>query len=252
MATECNEIVWEASNKRKYNSHMYAFSQFVSQKTKQDLLKWDKLYRWSITSPSDFWFYLSEYVGIKWIQKPQKSYHPPRKGKMLGAVWFPGSQLNFAANLLPPLSSENIVISYNEKGKHAALTAGMLHTRVATLASSLKQHGLKKGDVVAGVLTNSFQAIEIMLAATSLGAIWTSCAPEFGWQGITQRLEQVKPLFLFFTIDYYYNNKYVDCTPIIKKCLSKLPSLKAVFSVPNIDHGKSKDIANCDPYDRDW
>lgn len=248
MNNEQNQILWEAYEQRKHSSHMYNFAQFASKKTGKNLFQWDDLYQWSIDDPRIFWMLLSEYVNIKWIKKPSISYQSPPKGRILGATWFPGSSLNYAANLLPPLDDKLVLVSYNEEGKQNERTSRDLHNQVAKVAYALNEMSFTKGDLVAGILINGSQAIEIMLATTSLGGIWTACPPEFGWQGIVERLEQVKPKYLFFQVDYCYNGKYFDCLPMIKKCLEKLPSIQYLISVPNVDSTIKLPTIDCQNY----
>jgi acetoacetyl-CoA synthetase len=229
------------------------FAQFVSERTHKDLTSWDNLYKWSIEDLSSFWDLCSQFVQIRWMKRPQSVYIPPKQGQMKGALWFEGATLNFCQNLLPEPDSR-IVISSQVEGKSGVqnITGRQLHNEVAKLALYLKACGVKKKDTVCGVLGNTHHAIAAMLATTSLGAIWSSCSPDFGAQAILDRFGQINPKVCFFTTGYVYNQKIIDCSSLIEEVSHRLKSLKGVVRVGDsgdYDHIVADDGSKLIPID---
>ncbi len=223
-------IIYIPSKDSLEKSSLYQFAQYASERTAQDLYTWEKLYAWSITDLCSFWQLCSEWVQIRWIQSPDRSYFPPAPSKMLGAKWFPGGTLNFCQNLLPSPDNRVIIHSLSEISE-SKITARQLHNEVAKIAYHLKQKGIRKNDVVCGVLSNSYHAIVAMLATTSIGAIWASCSPDFGADAILDRFAQIKPTYAFFTQSYVYKSQHIDCSENIEKVLEKLPTLKSSMCI---------------------
>ena len=163
MKSVLGEKLWEASAERKANSQMARFSQRVASQEKIDLGSWEKLYKWSISDTSSFWKHLAEFAEIKWRQEPKEILKKTHKQQMLGVEWFPGARLNFAENLLPSPSDKEAIISITEQGNRKVLTRKQLYDSVVACHLSLKKMGVKKGDRVAGVLANSFEAVVIKI-----------------------------------------------------------------------------------------
>jgi len=224
-------MMWKPSQSSIEQSEMYKFAKFASTRTHRDLIAWQKLYDWSITESSEFWQLCSEYVHIQWKQKAHTTYIAPPHGKMRGAQWFVGGTLNFSENILPPPDDRIVIVSLGENTPPALITGRQLHNEVAKLAQYLKQCGVQKNDTVSGVLCNSYHAIAAMLATTSLGAVWSSCSPDFGAEAIIDRLGQINPKVCFFTLSYTYNGHLVDCSSTLEEISRRIPSLKKTIGI---------------------
>ena len=125
----------------------------------------------------------------------------------LGSEWFPDAKLNFAKNLLSDGSDNSAIVFWAEDRQKSSLSHLELYRQVARLSFWLKQNGIKKEDRVAGFLPNMPETVISMLATASLGAVWTSCSPDFGVQGVLDRFGQVKPKIFICVDGYYYNGK---------------------------------------------
>ncbi|CAM9305652.1 unnamed protein product [Ectocarpus sp. 6 AP-2014] len=148
-----------------------------------------------------------------------------RGGAMTDAVWFEGAKLNFAHNLMPLPTDDEVIVSVSESAELASrrLTGKELHVLVARCARALRSAGVRKGDRVAGVLVNSQEALVCMLGVTAIGAVWSSCSPDFGVGGVSDRLGQISPKLVFFSLGYLYGGRWHDCRGLAKDVLSRLP-----------------------------
>lgn len=232
MSQQFGQKLWEPDQTRTKQTHMTLFTNFVNMKTNQNLLSWENLYEWSITNLGSFWKLMSIYTELKWQKQAKTIYTPPPEGKMQGALWFKEAKLNFAENLLTNIEPEKeIIISYHEGCKQETRTGRTLINRVAKLASALKSLGLKKGDRVSGILTNSIETIESMLAVTSIGGVWSSCSPDFGYYAIVERLKTVEPKIIFYTSEYCYKGEKYSCEKTIQKCCESLPKTRYFVNI---------------------
>ena len=145
---------------------------------------------------------------------------------MPGARWFPDAKLNFAKNLLRFRDTSLAVVSLSEDGQRSALTYVQLYKQVAEVAAALKLAGVLPGDRVAGFTPNCHYALVAMLAATSLGAIWSSCSPDFGFNGVLDRFGQIQPKVLFATDGYIYNGKHINSLPQAAEIATALEGLE--------------------------
>ncbi len=191
-----------------------------------------RLYDWSITDPATFWSTVWDFTGIRAVE-PYTSVLEHRD-LMPGARWFTGAKLNFGANLLRFRDDHPAIISTGENGEIRRLSFDELYNAVSRIAAYLKAQGIGPRDRVAGYLPNIPETIIAMLAATSLGAIWSSCSPDFGVQGVLDRFGQIKPKVLFCANGYYYNGKTVDCLERVEQITTQIPSLERVVIVPYV------------------
>lgn len=214
--------LWQPSVDQIKKTQMSDFMRLVSIKN------YPELYQWSIQDPEDFWETLSEFCQVKFSKPSQKILKTGER--MIDTRWFVGAELNFAENLLRYKNNNLAIISYDENGKRAQYTYLELYKAVAQCAQALKDLGVKKNDVVAGVMPNIPETIIAMLATTSLGAIWTACSPDFGEAGILDRFSQVSPKVLFAVDNYLFKGKTISCIETIKNLEKKLPGLiKTIF-----------------------
>ena len=163
---------------------------------------------------------------------------------MPGAVWFEDTRLNYAENLLAGDGRLDALVFVNERGARRTMTRQELWNEVARVAAGLRDLGVGPGDRVAGFLPNLPEAIVAMLAATSLGAVWTSCSPDFGINGVLDRFGQVAPRVLFTADGYFYAGKIIDSLAPIAGVLRELPSVERVVVVPYVS-GEPRRRAPC-------
>ncbi len=153
----------------------------------------------------------------------------------LGPEWFTETRLNFAEHLLRRRDDHVAIAAWNESGAYEHITFATLATRVAQTAAALRGAGVGVGDRVAGYLPNIPDAVIVMLAASSIGAIWSSCSPDFGTKGVLDRFQQIEPTVLVVADGYRYAGKRIDCISRVRDIVAGIPSLKAVWLVPYLD-----------------
>jgi acetoacetyl-CoA synthetase len=191
---------------------------------------YSELYEWSTTDLEEFWKSIWVLSGIIQSRKYDKILTNP---VMPGAKWFQGAELNFAENLLKYRDNQTALISVREDKPVVRLTYSDLYGRTASLAHSLKQMGLKEGDRAAGFITNIPEAVIAMLAVTSIGAVWSSASPDFGFNGILDRFGQIQPKVLFAVEEYQYNGNLISCTEKIERLAENIPEIEKIILIPN-------------------
>jgi acetoacetyl-CoA synthetase len=190
------------------------------------------LYRWSVAQPEKFWQSLWSFAQVK--AECQGAVVLKDAGKMPGAQWFPDARLNFADNLLRRRDQRAAAIFWGEDRVKRTLTHAMLYDQVSQLAQALRAKGVAAGDRVGGYLPNMPETVIAMLATASIGAIWSSCSPDFGVQGVLDRFGQIEPKVLFSADGYYYNGQTHDSLAKLKDIARQLPSLEQVVVVPYV------------------
>ncbi len=195
------------------------------------------LYAWSIQDPEAFWAAVWRFCGVVsgrlWDRVLQDG------DRMPGARWFPDATLNFAENLLQGADDRPALVFRAETGERRELSRRELYREVARLAAGLSKAGVGVGDRVAAYLPNIPETVCAMLAAASLGAVWSSCSPEFGAQGLLDRFGQIGPKVLFAVEGYPYNGKSVDVRERLREVLPRLAGLERLVVVPYAGHGVS-------------
>ena len=224
--------LWSPSQQQIEQTQMYQFMQQINQSHGQEMNSYSDLHRWSVTQPETFWNEIWDTFGV--IGDKGASPYLANGDKMPGAQWFPQAKLNFAENLLRYRDERTAIVFRNEGEQRVELTYAELYRKVAQVAGGLKQRGVGKGDVVAGFMPNLADTVIAMLATTSLGAIWTSCSPDFGIQGVMDRFGQVKPKVLFTIPAYLYNGKTIDCVEKVGQIADKLDTTEQIVFVPYI------------------
>ena len=182
---------------------------------------------WNI---EDFWATTWDFIDIKSSQSYDKAIDDPKK--MPGAKFFVNSKLNFAENLLQFRNDNLALIFRGEDSVRRTLTYNQLYDEVAKIAASLKALGVVKGDRVVGFVPNMPESIIAMLAATSLGAIWSSCSPDFGIKGVLDRFGQTRPKVLFTANGYFFKGKPLDSIERIAGIVKEIPSIEKIVVVP--------------------
>jgi acetoacetyl-CoA synthetase len=223
------KLLWKPSEEKIKNSNIYRFMNFINEKHHQDFTEYEALYQWSIDNISDFWASYWEFARIKFSKPYDRVIDDVTK--MPGARWFEGARLNFAENLLSYTDDHIALIFRGEDQVRREVTYAELYDEVARVARSLKEAGVQKGDRVAGFMPNMPEAIIAMLAATSMGAIWSSCSPDFGIKGVLDRFGQIKPKVLFTANGYFFKGKDLDSLDRVSQILKEIPSIKKVVVV---------------------
>ncbi|MCP4754127.1 MAG: acetoacetate--CoA ligase [Proteobacteria bacterium] len=224
------KLLWKPTEKRIKGTNMYAFMKMINERHNKDFSEYDALYRWSVDNIPDFWTAMWKFADIKASKKYDRIVDDV--GKMPGAKWFEGARLNFAENLLRYRDDQPALVFKGEARKAERLTYGQLYDEVARLTKSLREMGVTVGDRVVGFMPNMPQTIIAMLAATSIGATWSSCSPDFGIKGVLDRFGQIKPKVLFTANGYFFKGEALDCLERISDILKKLPSIEKVVVVP--------------------
>ncbi len=190
------------------------------------------MHRWSSTRRDQFWKEMFDFAGIQ----PTKSATAVETGGgMLGTKWFPGLEFNFAAHLLRFGDDRVAIEAEDELGRMRSITYRELRNQVARCTAALRDAGARRGDRVGGFLPNIPEAVIAMLATASLGAVWSSCSPDFGIDGVFDRFGQIEPKVLFAADAYSYNGKTIDSLDRVRGILAKIPSIERVVIVPFIN-----------------
>lgn len=224
------KLLWEPSAERKKAANMTRFIAFVNQKYGLNFSNYNELYDWSVTKNADFWAAMWEFGGIK-ASRPYDAVVTDFED-MIGSKWFAGAELNFAENLLRYRDDRMALIFKGEGQPPVRLTYAQLYDQVARLAKSLRRMGVQAGDRVAGFMPNMLHTPIAMLAATSIGAVWSSCSPDFGIKGVLDRFGQIRPKVLFTANGYFYNGKQHDSLARVAGVLKEIPSIEQVVVAP--------------------
>ncbi|MCH8502053.1 MAG: acetoacetate--CoA ligase [Aliidiomarina sp.] len=227
--SEVNSPLWQPSAAQIENAQMTQFMRKVEDQFGLAFAgDYHAFYDWSVTHKTDFWSLLWDefnVLGSKGTTILSQAEQMP------GAQWFPQARLNFAENLLRYRDDRPALVFTNELGQRREITYAALYLETAQLAASLRAVGVSAGDRVAGMLPNCIETIIAMLATTSLGAVWSSCSPDFGVQGVLDRFGQVEPKVLFTVDGYFYNGKTLDISSKVRDILADLPSVQTHIEI---------------------
>jgi acetoacetyl-CoA synthetase len=222
--------LWEPSPDLIQNSNMTRFIRKVNQKYGKTFNNYPELYNWSITQIAEFWAAIWEFTEVRASRGYDRVVDDPTK--MPGAKWFEGARLNFAENLLRFRDDRTALIFKGEAQESKRISYAELYSRVAALADSFKKLGVSHGDRVVGFMPNMMETIIGMLAATSRGAVWSSCSPDFGIKGVLDRFGQIEPKVLITADGYTYNGKTFDSLSRVAEITKELPSIQQIVVVP--------------------
>ncbi|MGA1383846.1 MAG: acetoacetate--CoA ligase [Steroidobacteraceae bacterium] len=224
--------LWSPNVARRDDANLTRFVECLAARRGLQFEDYASLHRWSIEQPDAFWFELAHFTDVRadWTDHPVLL----DGDKMPGAQWFPGARLNFAENLLRFHDDHLALLATNERGQRRTLSYRQLHAEVGRVAAGLRDAGVKPGDRVAAFLPNLPEAVIAMLAATSLGATWSSCSPDFGIAGVLDRFGQIAPKVLITADGYFYAGKTIDSLTPIASVLRELPSVTSVIVVPYV------------------
>jgi acetoacetyl-CoA synthetase len=219
--------IWQPSAERSAASNLRRF--IAAHRARLSGDDYAALYAWSIASPAEFWEAVSDFCAIEYTTRHTAVLR--NADRMPGARWFEGATLNFAANLLAPRREGTAIVFANERGDRLALDWSGLRNQVASVAAALRSFGVGRGDRVAGFVANRPEAVVAMLATASLGAVWSSCSPDFGVDAVLDRFGQIAPKVLFATDGYFYNGKSIDSLPTVRALAERLRDLMAVVVI---------------------
>ncbi len=218
--------IWQPSRQRIEAANLTAFIRAVEGEWRVAIGDYPTLYRWSIEQPDHFWKSLWSFAKVSCAERGRCAL---RDGdRMPGARWFPDARLNFAENLLRRRDEAPALIFRGEDRVARSLSFRELYDDVSRLRQQLRAWGVAAGDRVAGYLPNMPEAVVAMLAATSLGAIWSSCSPDFGVQGAVDRFGQIEPTILFAADGYRYAGRWWDLAERVEGVRRRIPSLRQV------------------------
>ena len=221
--------IWSPGPARRQTANIRRFIDLLRTEVDPSIQDYWDLYRFSIDQPADFWRAVWEFCAV--LGKPGEATLQPAQD-MREARWFPEARLNFAENLLRYRDDEPALIFQSETGIRSELSYAQLYLAVAQTAAALRSSGVVQGDRVAGMMPNLPETVIAMLATTSIGAIWSSCSPDFGIAGVVDRFGQIEPRILFCVDAYSYNGKVFDCREKIAGITRGIASIQRVVVVP--------------------
>jgi len=236
------QALWTPGPEKIESAEISAYIEYINDKFELDIQGYSALYAWSISEKEAFWSSYWDFAGLV----GDKGKAVLENGDDIEhAKWFPDAKLNYAENLLQHRSDETAIFFKVENRRSSTLSFNELYRQVASLAAWLKSQGVVKGDRVAGYMANMPETVVAMLAAASLGAIWTSTSPDFGSQSVIERFGQTRPKILFSQDGYYYNGKTVDIREKVAAIQAAIESIQVVVNVPFIG-------MDCDYPVTDW
>jgi len=212
----------------------------------------EALHKWSISQPEDFWASVWDYCAVagergeRVIQRTEFPSDPSRE--FISTKFFPDAKLSVVENFFRHTGSGDAIVAINETGDREIRSWDNLRIRVACLAGALEALGVVAGDRVVAWLPNGIEVIETMLAAASIGAIFSSCSPDFGAQGVLDRFSQITPKVLVATGSYTYGGKRFDCLERLAIVREGLPTLSATLMVSRVDSAISGDLVDYETF----
>lgn len=239
VMSQREQPIWTPSPERIEAARLTTFVKVVNERYELQLIGYDALHRWSVEKPEQFWRTVWEFCDV--IGEPGNTVLE-NGNQMPGANWFPEARLNFAENLLRRRDDSDAVLFCGEGKVQRRLSHAELYWQVAQFAAALRSAGIVAGDRIAAYLPNLPETIVAMLAASSIGAIFSSCSPDFGVQGVLDRFGQIAPKILIAADGYFYNEKTIDSLEKLRDITVQLPSVEKVIVVPYLN--SSTDLAD--------
>jgi acetoacetyl-CoA synthetase len=235
--TREGELLWSPDAERRRRARITDFLRAAAAREGRAFAGYDDLLAWSLDDIEGFWSVFADWYAVRWHATAPRAL---ASAEMPGARWFPGARLNYAEHVLyppgAPVDKDAVAVLFaREDGLRRTLTWRELRTQVAAVRAWLVTQGIGRGDRVAALLPNAPEALIAMLAAASLGAIWSSCSPDFGAPAIADRFTQIEPAVLLTVDGYHYGGKKFDITATVEELRAQLPSLRATVLVPYLD-----------------
>ncbi|MGE7878807.1 acetoacetate--CoA ligase [Peribacillus muralis] len=237
------QIIWEPTNEQIGQTVLTHYMKWLKEKKGLTFQAYHELWKWSVDELEQFWASIWEYCEVKADRKYDAILS---EQSMPGAKWFEGSRLNYAKNALMNEQEEKTAIFFrSEHIKQKEISWKELKEQVASVAHSLRKLGVKSGDRVVAYMPNIPEAIIAFLATASIGAIWSSCSPDFGARSVIDRFNQIEPVVLLAVDGYQYNGKVYDKTSVVSQLKKELVTVKHTVLVPYIE----KKIVDMEPAD---
>lgn len=227
--------LWQPTQRDIEKSNIYNFIQHLNSEYNKNFKDYKDLYNWSIHHYENFWEACLKFSQIKLSKSYERITQDNENSNIPRPNWFPGAKLNFAENLLKYRDDSLAIIHWAENQEPLRITYSELFEEVKNVANGLRKLGVKKNDVVAGFVSNVPEAVIAMLATTSIGAVWTSCSPDFGYQGIMERFGQTKPKVLFAVNGYSYNGKIFESLEKISKVSDEIDSIQKTIIIDKVN-----------------
>lgn len=240
---ERGRILWEPSAQQIARAQLTAFANEASARISRPLDDYAALWRWSVEEPAAFWDLVWDFCGVVG-EKGATVVKAPED--LLGAGWFPDARLNFAQNLLRHRGSAPALVGRDENGRRRVLDFDALRDEVSRCQQVLREAGVGIGDRVAAYLPNIPETVVAMLATTGLGAVWSSCSPDFGTQGALDRLGQIEPKVLIAADGYRYADKPRPVLDRVRELRDGLPTVRRVLLVQNLSEAPLDDVSSID------
>jgi acetoacetyl-CoA synthetase len=221
--------IWEASLNKKKDSNLFAFENFISKKFGEKFNNdYQKILDWSIKNSPEFWNSFWDFTKIKGIKSSKKI----KKSKIFYKnLFLPNSKLNFAENLLSKNDNKKAITFISENGFREERSWQKLNQNTSKLVQFFKDKKIKQKNRVAAYMPNTIETVEAFIATTAIGAIWSSCSPDFGVKGVIERFSQINPKILFITDQYFYNGKQINIIDRLPEILKSIPSIKNVIVI---------------------
>jgi acetoacetyl-CoA synthetase len=235
MPAADQDILWRPDDSRIAGARVTAFRHRANRDHNLELADHAALHTWSVANSAAFWRLVWDFCGVVGDGPGEPVLEHPER--MPGARWFPSSRLNYAENLLQGPDAAAAICFRGETGATRRLTFGELRRAVARVAAGLVAEGVGPGDRVAGFVPNVPEAVVAMLATASLGAVWSSCSPDFGVQGVLDRFGQIEPAVLFTADGYRYGGRAHDSLATVALLQEALPTLRRTVVIPFLDAG---------------
>lgn len=233
------EPIWSPSPERIERAKLTRFMHFVRERYHAPVPDYASLHLWSIEFPENFWSALWDFCEV--CAQSRATQIIEDGNRMPGARWFIDARLNYAENLLRRDDDTPAIIFRNERGQRRQLSWRELRRETARIADGLRAAGVTPGDRVVGFLPNIPETVIAMLATTSLGAVWSSCSPDFGVSGVLDRFGQITPKVLFAADGYRYAGRTLDCLATVRAVKEKIASIERVVLVPYLNERPSPD-----------
>ncbi len=236
-----SEILWRASSKLKKNSNLFNYENFLSKNYKYKITKnYKKLFKWSIKNPKLFWSSIWDYTNVKGVKVEKFKFSK----EFIKNKFLVNSKLNFAENILSKKDNSKAITFISETGYKEKRSWRELYNNVSKLVYFFRKNKISKKDRIAAYMANQIETVECFLGASTVGAIWSSCSPDFGTLGLIERFSQIKPKILIITDRYYYNGKEINVLERLPYILKKIKSIKTVLIVnyPGKKHLKQMNI----------
>ena len=223
------EMLWKPDKVFVQNSSMHRFIEYVNGRTDNHFQGYNELWEWSVNHTKNFWTLLAEFYHVE-----LGSFESVLQGENVNSTWFKGSRLNYADYVYRNRNiDKTAIIQYSECGNEFSISYGELWKKVSALAYYFLDHGIGIGDRVCAYIGNIPEAVISFLATVSIGAIWSSCSPDFGVKGVIERFSQIDPSVFIVSPEYSYNGKKYERSENSSEILKALPSVKLAISTGN-------------------